>query len=52
MVQQVLADWERDTGPVTTSSDVAEAIWQAVTDEKSPGHIPAGADAIAWANAR
>jgi len=52
MVQQVLTGWEQDTGPVTTSRDVAEAIWQAVTDESSPAHIPAGLDAIAWANAR
>ncbi len=42
MVQQVLAGWEQDTGPVTTSHDVAEAIWQAVTDDSSPAHIPAG----------
>lgn len=52
MVSQVFADWEQDTGPVTASSEVAEAVWRAVTDDASPAHIPAGRDAIAWANAR
>lgn len=52
MVQQIFAGWEQDTGPVTASGDVAEAVWQAVTDEASPAHIPAGRDAIAAANAR
>ncbi|WP_420141853.1 SDR family oxidoreductase [Sphingomonas sp.] len=48
MVQQIFAQWEQDTGPVTSESDVAEAIWRAVTDETAPAHIPAGADAVAW----
>lgn len=52
MVQKVFAGWEQDTGPVTSASDVAEAVWRAVTDEASPAHIPAGADAVAWAQAR
>lgn len=52
MVQQVFAGWEQDTGPVTSAVDVAEAVWRAVTDEASPAHIPAGADAVALANAR
>jgi len=52
MVQNVFAGWEQDSGPVTSSNDVAEAVWQAVTDEASPAHIPAGADAVAWAQAR
>lgn len=51
-VQKVLAGWEQDTGPVTSASDVAEAVWRAVTDTASPAHIPAGADAVAWAEAR
>jgi NAD(P)-dependent dehydrogenase (short-subunit alcohol dehydrogenase family) len=51
MVQEVFAGWERDTGPVTASIDVAEAVWQTVTDEASAAHIPAGRDAIALANA-
>jgi NAD(P)-dependent dehydrogenase (short-subunit alcohol dehydrogenase family) len=49
LVQQVFAGWEQDTGPVTAASDVAEAVWRAVTDENAPAHIPAGADAVAWA---
>ncbi|NYF30621.1 SDR family oxidoreductase [Sphingopyxis sp. JAI108] len=50
LVQQVFAGWEQDAGPVTSVNDVAEAVWQAVTDQGSPTHIPAGADAIAWSN--
>jgi NAD(P)-dependent dehydrogenase (short-subunit alcohol dehydrogenase family) len=50
-VQKVFALWEQDTGPLTAARDVAEAVWRAVTDETSPAHIPAGADAVAWAKA-
>ncbi len=32
---------------ITTANDVAEAVWQAVTDASSPLRIPAGADAVA-----
>jgi NAD(P)-dependent dehydrogenase (short-subunit alcohol dehydrogenase family) len=35
----------------TAASDVAEAVWRAVTDPASPMRIPAGADAIAMAKA-
>lgn len=52
IVQQVFAGWEQDTGPVTAAGDVAEAVWRAVSDENSPPHIPAGADAVAWATNR
>jgi NAD(P)-dependent dehydrogenase (short-subunit alcohol dehydrogenase family) len=52
MVKQVFAGWEQDTGPVTAARDVAEAVWQAVTEETSPAHIPAGADAVLWAQER
>jgi NAD(P)-dependent dehydrogenase (short-subunit alcohol dehydrogenase family) len=38
-------------GPITHSQDVAEAVWRAVTDPSSPVRIPAGADAVAWAEA-
>jgi NAD(P)-dependent dehydrogenase (short-subunit alcohol dehydrogenase family) len=39
-----------DTSSVTTrAQDVAEAVWRAVTDPSCPMHIPAGADAVAWA---
>lgn len=51
MVQKVFAGWEQDSGPVTAAGDVAEAVWRAVTDEESPAHIPAGADAVALAKA-
>lgn len=34
---------------VTTAVDVAEAVWQAVTDASSPFRIPAGADAVTLA---
>jgi NAD(P)-dependent dehydrogenase (short-subunit alcohol dehydrogenase family) len=38
-----------DRGEITTASDVAEAIWRAVTDPASPPRIPAGVDAVALA---
>ncbi|MBO9195982.1 SDR family NAD(P)-dependent oxidoreductase [Rhizobium sp. 16-449-1b] len=38
-----------EPGPVTHPKDVAEAIWFAVNDPSSPVRIPAGADAVAWA---
>ncbi len=38
-------------GPVTHSRDVAEAVWRAVNDPSIPVRIPAGADAVAWAEA-
>lgn len=50
IVQQVFEGWEKDQGPVTSASDVAEAVWSAVTDPTAPARIPAGADAIAWAS--
>lgn len=36
---------------VTHASDVAEAIWRAVTDPAAPVRIPAGADAVALSRA-
>ena len=39
-------------GPVTHSSDVTEAVWRAATDPSCPMRLPAGADAIAEAQAR
>lgn len=48
------ADWARQVysaappaSEVTTARDVADAIWQAVTDPTSPRRIPAGVDAVA-----
>jgi NAD(P)-dependent dehydrogenase (short-subunit alcohol dehydrogenase family) len=40
-----------EPGPITHSQDVAEAVWRAVTDPSSPVRIPAGADAVALAEA-
>ena len=51
LVQQVMAGWQEDTGPTTSSGDVAEAVWRAVTDVNAPAHLPAGADAVAWSQA-
>ena len=39
----------QDGGPVTRSSDVAEAVWRAATDPACPMRLPAGADAVAAA---
>jgi NAD(P)-dependent dehydrogenase (short-subunit alcohol dehydrogenase family) len=39
-------------GPVTHSSDVAEAVWRAATDPICPMRLPAGADAVAAAEVR
>ncbi len=51
LVQRVLAEWQED-GPVTHSSDVAEAVWRAATDPSCPMPLPAGADAVAVAGSR
>ncbi len=48
--KQVFAGQQAD-GPVTHSSDVAEAVWRAATDPSCPMRLPAGADAIAWGQA-
>ena len=42
----------RDTAtPVTYAQDVAQAVWRAVTDPAAPMRLPAGADAVALAQA-
>ncbi len=51
LVQRVFAGWQ-EAGPVTHSSDVAEAVWRAATDPSCPMRLPAGADAVAAAEAR
>jgi NAD(P)-dependent dehydrogenase (short-subunit alcohol dehydrogenase family) len=51
LVKSVFEHWQQE-GPVTYSRDVAEAVWRAANDPSSPMRIPAGADAIAWAEAR
>jgi NAD(P)-dependent dehydrogenase (short-subunit alcohol dehydrogenase family) len=40
---------EAANGPVTEARDVADAIFRAATDADCPAVLPAGADAIAWA---
>ena len=40
------------SGPVTRPTDVAEAVWTAVSDPTSPSSLPAGADAVALAQPR
>lgn len=49
LVQNVLARFADTSSPVTDAQDVAVAVWRAATDPSAPMHIPAGADAIAWA---
>ena len=51
LVEQVMAGWQQDTVPTTTSQDVAEAVWRVVNDVDAPAHLPAGADAITWSQA-
>lgn len=48
---QVMARVQQAGGPVTLSADVAEAIWRAATDPTCPMRLPAGADAVARAEA-
>jgi NAD(P)-dependent dehydrogenase (short-subunit alcohol dehydrogenase family) len=38
-----------EPGPITYAQDVAEAVWRAVNDPSAPMRIPAGADAVLWA---
>lgn len=52
VVQGVFKGWQQETGPVTQSSDVAEAVWRAATDPSCPAELPAGADAVAAAGGR
>lgn len=50
--QTIAAMQESHGGPVTTAQDVAEAVFRAATDPACPLTLPAGADAVAWFNAR
>ncbi|WP_448098818.1 SDR family oxidoreductase [Luteibacter yeojuensis] len=47
--QRIFEGWAEST-EITRSVDVAEAVWRAATDPSSPMRIPAGADAVRWAN--
>ncbi len=48
--QSVFASFAQ-TGAVTTEADVAEAVWQAATGDGAQLRFPAGADAVALAQA-
>ncbi|MEN4966817.1 SDR family oxidoreductase [Brucella intermedia] len=48
LLQQFIKSVQEDTGPVTYTPDVAEAIWRAATDPFAPLRIPGGADAELW----
>jgi len=52
LVQNVLAGMAQPSPSFTRAQDVAEAVWRAANDPSSPIRIPAGADAIAWAESR
>jgi hypothetical protein len=49
LVKSILERMADTSAPITHAQDVAEAVWRAATDPSSPMHIPAGADAEAWA---
>ncbi len=51
LAQGVMNGWAQSTDPVTHSTDVAEAVWRAVSDPATPMRLPAGADAVLWAAA-
>lgn len=44
--KQVFASAQQQSSDVKYASDVAHAVWRAVTDPSSPLRIPAGADAV------
>jgi NAD(P)-dependent dehydrogenase (short-subunit alcohol dehydrogenase family) len=47
--QGIISGMMQHRAEVTKSSDVAEAVWRAVTDPSCPMRLPAGADALALA---
>jgi hypothetical protein len=47
MIERIVAHMRDGSGPMTRSSDVAEAIWRCVNDPASPLRIAAGRDAEA-----
>ena len=51
LAQSITARWQTATA-ITRSSDVAEAVWRAVSDPSCPIRIPAGADAVEWASSK
>jgi NAD(P)-dependent dehydrogenase (short-subunit alcohol dehydrogenase family) len=48
-MQSTFARMRSVIGPTTGTTDVAAAVWRAATDAACPLHVPAGADAQAWA---
>ena len=50
LAAQVFAGMQQSED-VTRPLDVAEAVWRAATDPSCPMRLPAGADAVAWAEA-
>jgi NAD(P)-dependent dehydrogenase (short-subunit alcohol dehydrogenase family) len=48
LIEDMIAHFRDDTGPVTHAADVAEAVWLAATDPAAPLRIPAGEDAVQW----
>jgi NAD(P)-dependent dehydrogenase (short-subunit alcohol dehydrogenase family) len=48
-MRRTLARMAESTGPGTRMQDVAEAVWRAATDPSAPLRLPAGADALQWA---
>ncbi len=51
LAAKVFAGMQQSKGEVTRALDVAEAVWRAATDPSCPMRLPAGADAVAWAEA-
>lgn len=48
LIENMIAQFRDDAGPVTYSADVAAAVWLAATDPGTPLKIAAGEDAIKW----
>lgn len=49
LMRSVFSRMRASAGPTTSTKDVASAGWRAATDVSCPLHVPAGADAVAWA---
>ena len=51
LTAKLFAGLQHGSEEITTALDVAEAVWRAATDPSCPMRLPAGADAVAWAEA-
>ncbi len=49
LLQGTVSRMRSATGPTTHATDVASAVWRAAVDGFCSLHVPAGADALAWA---